>query len=59
MTGVGICVGVWVQRPFAMLGVEYVNFAHPDEKVCQGDVVRDVIILVPGNNGACNEVPVD
>ena len=55
----GICVGVWVQRPFAMLGVEYVNFAHPDEKVCQGDVVRDVIILVPGNNGACNEVPVD
>ena len=42
-----------------MFGYDDVKFALPDDKVCKWDGVRDIIVIVPINNGGCGEVPVD
>ena len=32
---------------FSLIGVDGVYFSHPDERVCKGDGVSDVLVLVP------------
>ena len=54
-----ICVWCVVPMPFALLGVDDAKFAPPDDAFYKGGGVRDVLVLVPRNNGGCAEVPVD
>ena len=43
---------------FALLGVDDVNFSLPDDKLFKWNGVRDVLVLVPINNGVCVEAPI-
>ena len=54
-----ICAGEWVQCLFYLLGFDDINFAPTDDRVCKLYGARDVLVLVPGNNGGCTKVPVD
>ena len=42
-----------------MIGVDGVNFVPLDDKVCKGDHLIDVILLVLSCNGVCSKAPVD
>ena len=42
-----MCVGAWVQFLFTFIGVDYVKFAPPDDKVCKWDGVRYVLVFLP------------
>ena len=42
-----------------MLGVDDVNFASPDDKVCESNFVVDVIVIVPVKNGSYTKATVD
>ena len=48
-----------VTMHFPLLEVEDVKCSPPDDKVYKGNVVRDVIVFVPINNGIYTKVPFD
>ena len=54
-----IFVGTWVQYLFPLFGVDDTKFVPPDNKLCKGDNVRDVLVFVPSNNGCCTKAPVE
>ena len=58
-SGARIYVGAWFQCLFDLLVVDDTNFAPLDDKVCKGDDVRDVLVLVPSNKGVCVEASDD
>ena len=51
----------WCRVPvnFSLLGVDDVIFLPPDDKLCKGGGVIDVILVVPINNGGCSKAPFD
>ena len=57
--GTRICVCAWFQNLFPLIGVDGVNFVPLDDKVCKGDHLIDVILLVLSCNGVCSKAPVD
>ena len=50
------CASQWI---FPLLGVDDVDFAPPYNKVCKWNVLGDVFVLVPGNNGICIKASID
>ena len=59
MTVTSICVDVWVQLLLPLLGVDVVKFSLADDKVCEWNVVGDVLVFVPSNNWIYTKGPVD
>ena len=47
-----ICVGVWVQYLFLLLGVDNVKFSPPYDKVCKLNGVGYVLMFLPRKMGA-------
>ena len=58
-TSTSICVGAGVQWFFHLIVVDDVNFASPYENVHAWNCVRDVIVIIQGNNGSCNKAHVE
>ena len=54
-----ICVGTGAQWFLPFLGVDYVKFLSTDDKVRECNCVRDVLVLLSGNNRMCNKAHVD
>ena len=54
-----ICAGEWVQCLFYLLVFDDINFSPTDDRVCKVYGARDVLVIVPSNNGVCTKVPVD
>ena len=44
---------------FALLVLDDVKYALPDDKLCKGGGVRDVLVILPINNGVFSKVPDD
>ena len=42
-----------------MLVFDDINFSPTDDRVCKVYGARDVLVIVPSNNGVCTKVPVD
>ena len=51
----------WYMGPmtFYLLGFDDVKFSPPYDKLLKTDGARDVVVIVPRNNGGYAKVPVD
>ena len=45
--------------PFSLLGIDDIKCSPPDDKICKGGGVRDVIVFVSSKNMGCTKAPVD
>ena len=50
------CMG---PMPFSLLGIDDIKCSPPDDKICKGGGVRDVIVFVSSKNMGCTKAPVD